>query len=203
MEEVTLIPQTLTETRVENASPHNRTSVHRKNHTVIALMGSCGVVVWIMFFSLGMLIDSSQYRTPLLTRFNWYQFFMAVLTYTPTNIAILCLVSAFTGGCASLLVISKAEKALGLDKQSTHKTSSHVYMSESPFSSLLRGIVVFFAFLGGVVVTSSTALSAPSFEAYIQAAGVVSMLSFVVGYDPTMFRALISIGEKMNGKSHD
>jgi len=65
---------------------------------------------------------------------------------------------------------------------------------------MLRGIVVFFAFLAGVFVTSSNALTAPTAQAYTQAAGVISLLSFVVGYDPTMFRTLISIGEKIQGK---
>ncbi len=172
--------------------------VHRKEHFIIALMGTCGVVLWIVLFSLGMLIDSSQYRTTLSTNFTVFKFVMTMLTFTPSNIAILCLVSAFTGGCASLLVISKARRDLGLDEQpNQNKATSQIYMSENPFSSMLRGILVFFAFLAGVFITSSNALTAPTAQAYTQAAGVVSMLAFVVGYDPTMFRTLMSISEKI------
>ncbi|HVX24725.1 MAG TPA: hypothetical protein VHB70_00180 [Parafilimonas sp.] len=172
--------------------------VHRKEHFIIALMGTCGVVLWIVLFSLGMLIDSSQYRTTLSTNFTMFKFIMTMLTFTPSNIAILCLVSAFTGGCASLLVISKARRDLGLDEQpNQNKVTSQIYMSENPFSSMLRGILVFFAFLAGVFITSSNALTAPTAQAYTQAAGVVSMLAFVVGYDPTMFRTLMSISEKI------
>jgi hypothetical protein len=65
---------------------------------------------------------------------------------------------------------------------------------------MLRGIVVFFAFLAGVFVTSSNALSEPTAQAYTQAAGVVSMLAFLVGYDPTMFKTLVSVSEKLKGK---
>jgi hypothetical protein len=167
-------------------------------------LGSCGVVLWILLFGLGMIIDSAPYRESLRTNFNFPQFIMTILTFTPTNIAMLCLVSSFTGGCASLLIISKAEKVLGLDKQPNRpKTNSHVYMSENPFSSMLRGIVVFFAFLAGVFVTSSTALVSPTAQAYTQAAGVVSLLSFFVGYDPTMFRTLVSVGEKIEGGSKE
>ena len=204
MEEVTVVPQTIGETPSEDAPLHNKKQIHFNRQLLIAVLGTCGAITWIIFFSLGMLIDSSPYRKPLLTEFNWYNFFMAVITFTPTNIAILCLISAFTGGCASLLVIRKAEKALGLDKQSAaHKSNSRIYMSESPFSSMLRGIVVFFAFLAGVVVTSSTALLEPTQGGYIQAAGVVSMLAFIVGYDPTMFRTLINIGEKIKGNRQE
>ena len=164
------------------------------------MLGSCGVIAWIVLFSLGMLIDSSQYRNTLTTDFTLFKFIMTMLTFTPSNIAILCLVSAFTGGCASLLVITKAQKVLGLDEHESHaKSNSRIYMSENPFSSMLRGILVFFAFLAGVFVTSSDALSAPTAQAYTQAAGVVSMLAFLVGYDPTMFRTLLNVSEKLKG----
>lgn len=172
---------------------------HHNNHLIIALLGSLGVITWIVLFSLGMLIDSSQYRNTLTTDFTLFKFIMTMLTFTPSNIAILCLVSAFTGGCASLLVITKAQKVLGLDDHDNRKSNSHIYMSENPFSSMLRGILVFFAFLAGVFVTSSNALSAPTAQAYTQAAGVVSMLAFLVGYDPTMFRTLINVTEKLKG----
>jgi hypothetical protein len=98
------------------------------------------------------------------------------------------------------LVIKKAQKVLGLDEQSNSKTNSRIYMSENPFSSMMRGILVFFTFLAGVFVTSSNALSAPTAQAYTQAAGVVSMLAFLVGYDPTMFRTLINVSEKIKGE---
>ncbi len=177
----------------------NKKRPRRNNHLVIAISGSLGVMGWIVLFSLGMLIDSSHYRTTLTTDFTWFKFIMTMLTFTPSNIAILCLVSAFTGGCASLLVITKAKKALGLDEAPNAKSSSQIYMSENPFSSMLRGILVFFAFLAGVFITSSNALTEPTAQAYTQAAGVVSMLAFLVGYDPTMFRTLVSISEKIKG----
>jgi hypothetical protein len=198
---VTIVPQNITEpigTPKEKTITHtNKKEAERINHLLIAFMGTGGVLVWIILFSLGMLIDSTHYRDILKGDFNLSAFMMTVLTFTPTNIAMLCLVSSFNGGCASLLIIAKAEKALGFDKQNHTKTSSHIYMSENPFSSMLRGIVVFFAFLAGVFVTSSTALTTPTAQAYTQAAGIVSLLSFIVGYDPTMFRTLISIGEKL------
>jgi hypothetical protein len=200
---VTIVPSVEAEQaapeRREKIITANRRKTHHNNHLLIAMLGSCGVIGWIVLFSLGMLIDSSQYRTTLTTDFTWFKFIMTMLTFTPSNIAVLCLVSAFTGGCASLLVITKAKKALGLD-ENDGKSNSQIYMSENPFSSMLRGILVFFAFLAGVFVTSSNALSAPTPQAYTQAAGVVSMLAFLVGYDPTMFRTLINISEKIRGK---
>lgn len=170
---------------------------HKNNHIAITLAGTSGVVAWIVFFSLGMLIDSSQYRTSLSTDFTWFKFVMTMLTFTPSNIAILCLVAAFTGGCTSLLVIKKAQHALGLDEPNQNKSNSQIYMNENPFSSMLRGMLVFFAFLAGVFITSSNALTAPTAQAYTQAAGFVSMIAFIVGYDPTLFRTFINLTDKI------
>ena len=181
---------------------NHKRSRRKNDHLFIVLAGIIGVFMWIVFFTLGMLIDSSQYRATLSTSFTWFKFVMTMITFTPSNIAILCLVSAFTGGCSSLLVIKKAQKALGLDDPATtNKSNSQIFMNESPFSSMLRGILVFFAFLAGVFITSSNALTAPTAQAYTQAAGVVSMLAFLVGYDPTMFRNLINLTEKIKGSS--
>lgn len=198
---ITTVPSAKAEYMVtETRHKTSGRKMHINNHLLIALMGSCGVIAWIVLFSLGMLIDSAQYRDSLTTNFKLSNFIMTMLTFTPSNIAILCLVSSFTGGCASLLVIKKAQKVLGLNEPSDSKASSRIYMSENPFSSMLRGIVVFFAFLAGVFVTSSNALSEPTAQAYTQAAGVVSMLAFLVGYDPTMFKTLVSVSEKLKGK---
>ena len=179
--------------------PVTKSKAIPENQVLVAILGSCGVILWIVFFSLGMLIDSTIYKTPLRTGFSWHNFIMAMITFTPSNIAILCLVAAFTGGCASLLVIQKAQKKLGLEQQANQKrTNSHIYMSENPFSSMMRGILVFFAFLAGVVVSSSTVFSDPTQQTYTQAAGIVSMFAFLVGYDPSMFMAFINLTEKTN-----
>lgn len=70
-------------------------------------------------------------------------------------------------------------------------------MNENPFSSMLRGMLVFFAFLAGVFITSSNALTSPTAQAYTQAAGFVSMIAFIVGYDPTLFRTFINLTDKI------
>ena len=187
---------------VNPKSTVNKKRSSRNGHWLIITGGMFGLMAWIVFFSLGMVIDSSQYRTTLTTDFTLFKFLMTLITFTPSNIAILCLVSSFTGGCASLLVIRKAQKLLGLtDQPKTQVTSKIIYMSESPFSSMIRGILVFFAFLAGVFITSSNALSAPTPQAYTQAAGIVSLLAFLVGYDPTMFNSLINLSEKIKGSN--
>src|SRR5665213_2658749 len=99
---------------VNPKSTVNKKRSSRNGHWLIITGGMFGLMAWIVFFSLGMVIDSSQYRTTLTTDFTLFKFLMTLITFTPSNIAILCLVSSFTGGCASLLVIRKAQKLLGV-----------------------------------------------------------------------------------------
>jgi hypothetical protein len=172
------------------------------NHFFVIAFGIAAIVIWIAMFGMGILIDSSVYRGPLVKSFDLFQFIMSIITFTPTNIAILCLFSAFLGGCASLLIITKAKQELKLDAlhNNEEKHDSNVYMSENPFSSMLRGFIVFLAFVAGTFITNPSAFTATSPQLYTQAAGAVSFVSFIVGYDPTIFRSFISLGEKLKKK---
>lgn len=92
--EVRLVPTNVIESIATNDK--DKTTTHTKkdlqrNQLLIGFFGSCGVIVWIILFSLGMLIDSSIYRKTLTANFS-LSFIMTVLTFTPTNIALLCLV---------------------------------------------------------------------------------------------------------------
>jgi len=75
-------------------------------------------------------------------------------------------------------------------------------MNENPYSSMLRGLVVYFAFLAGVFVATATAFAdnPVSPQQYALSVGVVSLIAFIVGYDPTVFRSLLSISGKIKQK---
>jgi uncharacterized membrane protein YdcZ (DUF606 family) len=70
-------------------------------------------------------------------------------------------------------------------------------MAENPFGSMMRGLVVYFAYLAGVFIANSAPFSNTTPEQYAQSAGIVSLFSFVVGFDPTVFRSFISISSKI------
>jgi hypothetical protein len=65
---------------------------------------------------------------------------------------------------------------------------------------MFQGILVYFAFLAGVFITSSATILKPTAESYTQAAGIVSMLAFLAGYDPGVFRSLTNLSEKFKAK---
>jgi len=176
----------------------------RNRSTIIIIMGITAMLSWIIMFSMGMLINSKPYRDGVLNHFDLANFVLSILTFTPTNIALLCIIAAFAGGCASRLVIGgiPGESAREVPDAEKDKTDSNIYLNENPFSSMLRGLVVYFAFLAGVFVATPTAFADNSVspQQYALSAGVVSLIAFIVGYDPTVFRSLLSISGKIKQK---
>lgn len=171
------------------------------SHTVfpiMILMGILGTLSWITMFSLGLLLNSQPYRDIILNHFDLINFLMSILTFTPTNVAMLSVIAAFSGGCASRLLIAGITKKTIPDSENSEidKEDSHIYKSENPFSSMLRGLVVYFAFLTGVFIASPNPFGTTTPQQYAQTAGVVSLLSFIVGYDPTTFRSFISLSTR-------
>ncbi len=168
------------------------------NKNIIIVFGILAILGWFFMFGLGIFVASKPYREQLLQAFEWKAFFVSLLTYTPTNIAVLCELAAFGGGCASQLVITTASRFRADDSQAKMDISdSEIYMQESPVSSMLRGFVVYISFLAGVYVGTNAPFAEPTQEQYARVAGTISLLAFVVGYDPTLFRQLLSLGAKL------
>ncbi len=149
--------------------------------------------LWITFFAMGLLINSKPYRDCVADEAELFSLLMCILVYTPTNIAILCLTASYLGGCASSLVIHNVIEHETSDSQP--KTKSRIYMSERPMSAMVRGILVYFAYIAGVCIADAGLFNEPTLPAYIKSAGIISLLAFLVGYDPTIFHAFIGMAE--------
>lgn len=165
--------------------------------------GCLATVGWLVTFGLGLFISSEPHRQALQQGFNWQAFIASLLIYTPTNIAVLCLLASFCGGCASRLIVSETMEKPGLNPEGNPPgpvLDTQIYMSESPFSSMFRGFVVYVTFLAGVYITSPEPFGSPTPDQYARAAGTTSLLAFVVGYDPTFFRSFISLADKFKNK---
>lgn len=132
-----------------------------------------GVVAWIMFFGLGVVVGTTPYRTALGTgELSWklvpLYFFVVVCCYSLTNLAILCCVSAMLGGaCNSEL-------------------------DQPPQELLARGLLVFMTMLGGALAVGNVPFEAISQGAYIRMASVASLGAFVAGYFPAVFRGMLA-----------
>jgi hypothetical protein len=91
--------------------------------------GLTAVLGWFVLFGLGLFINSATYRDALLKDgFSWHNFVMGLMTYTPTNVGALCLVSAFLGGCTSRLQTRFREK------RRTRQSSRKAWERDTPAS---------------------------------------------------------------------
>lgn len=188
---------TLTSAPVTSAAP--AANPFFKSNLFSIIVGALSSLTWVIVFGLGMLVDSKPFRDKVASSFDPSAFFVCMMAYTPTNIFMLCMVSAIAGGCASRLVVSGAKKLIDENGEKREVSDSEVYRVENPFTSMLRGLIVYFSFLAGVFVAGSTLLLEPTAQGYTQAAGVISLLSFVVGYDPTVFSSFIRVAGKVKG----
>lgn len=185
------------------------------------LWGVAGVILWLIFFSAGALINSRAYRDVLdppelrqggdpktrpsakpigfLTVAR--NILPAAILYTPTNAAILCALAGLIGGCASNVVVAREQLARvetegGGGRYDAAQASDLLrrrlaYMSESPFISMLRGFVVYLAFMAGILVVVDDPFKDPTGATYLRYVGTVSLIAFTIGYDPTRFEELV------------
>ncbi len=131
-------------------------------------------------------------------------FALATLLFIPTNVAMLTLLAAFMGGCAS----NEADSSVVRARLEAAKEKRDIpeqwrleqqlaYMDESPIYSMMRGLVVYLVFVSGLYVASADPFSdsgqANAQAQYLRLSGLLSLLGFVVGYDPSRFRHWIDL----------
>lgn len=133
-----------------------------------------------------------------------YHFFMASFLFLPLNVLVLTLLSAFIGGCAS----NEADIKLLEEKSDSLKESGDVagwervqrhiaYMREDPLHSTLRGLIVYLVVISGLYIAVADPFTADGqasqLAQYFRLAGLLSVMGFVVGYDPSLFPVWISL----------
>lgn len=169
-------------------------------------MGLLCLTAWVWLFGLGLFIDSGQFLTSVKEGpAGWDKasdMLSAILTYTVTNVAILACLSGLLGGLASHIIYETIQQkkpqlpaadasvppAPGEDGTDTFENG---YLTENPVGSMLRSFSVFLAFIAGTYIFADKPFSSPSPEQYARVAGSVSLVSFLVGYDPTIFSSML------------
>lgn len=107
-------------------------------------------------------------------------FLVVLLCFTPPNLAFLCVFAGVLGAMGRRVVLSTRQN---------HDTLDHTYPL---LSALLRSFFVYLAVISGLLVLlENPILGTASPGQYIRFAGLLSLLSFFVNYDPTMFVALL------------
>lgn len=176
------------------------------------ILGIAALLTWVVLFSAGILMNSQPYREALgAGAINMTNLVNAILIYTPTNIALLCILAALTGGCASRIqslngILSRIEhaRASGDPDRVERLEIRRQFMFESPFQAMLRGFLVFIASVSGMLIISAEPFTDPSPEQFTRLASLLSTLSFVFGFDPSRLEDVIQSlsGRMFKGKDN-
>ena len=153
------------------------------------IMGTIAALAFVALFTVGLVVDSVPFRTQLNSSFTLGALLAVMLTYTPSNVALLAMLSGFISGCSSLITHRPT-----LAREGSPVNQSALYRTESPIASMFRSLVAYLAFMAGVLVTTIAPFTATTPEQYVRFAAAVSFFAFVVGYDPTKFQGLLSVG---------
>jgi membrane protein YqaA with SNARE-associated domain len=116
----------------------------------------------------------------------------AVVLFTPLNAAILTLLAAMVGGCASWLAHhGKAVPDLLTPQEKQHYQRRLDYLQENPVTATFRGFAVYLAVIAGVYIIGGDPFDQATPSQYVRFAGSVSLLAFMVGYDPMKLQDLL------------
>jgi hypothetical protein len=129
--------------------------------------------------------------------FDWRAFGGAMLVYTPLNAALLVMIAGLIGGSASSITYGGklATGVPGPDAPAgaVRAAQQAAFLTENPLASLLRSFLVYVGFMAGIYITSNAPFDNPTADQYVRLVGTLSLLGFVVGYDPTKFQDFLSI----------
>ncbi|SIO25661.1 hypothetical protein SAMN05444166_3281 [Singulisphaera sp. GP187] len=150
--------------------------------------GAFSLVLWTFVFAVGIVFPSEPYRNALNGQGATLSNAMVLpylclflLTYTPSNVAILCCISAWLG-------------ELGLRTRIDGSTSVGLFQRGDYIAAIMRGFLAYLAILTGFVVIGSgvNVFVAPTPEGYVRLAAIVSLVGFLSGFNPALFRSFAS-----------
>lgn len=144
------------------------------------------IVGWIVLFATGVSIPSAPYITMLDQMTTAQTSFlgllgagmMVVLCSTFTNPGILSCLAAFLGGVAKRVQAESPPFDAGGDGPSA---------AAACMSAVVRGFFLYLVMLSGLLLLTTKAITDSTQEQYVQLAGTVSVLAFMVGYDADFF----------------
>lgn len=159
----------------------------------LSMAGILCMAGWVLLFSAGLFVDTKTLRASLSGGFNLGDLFWVCLCYTPTNAGLLTCLSGLAGGISSRLTYGKfVEDPLGIAASENLTVNNLLIRTENPVASMLRSFVVYLIFVAGLAIASpQNPFSDPTLDQYLRFAAMVSVLGFVVGYDPSVFNNLL------------
>jgi hypothetical protein len=150
------------------------------------------IIIWISLFAAGVIVDSSPYRTQITSGSSSetsmslvMAWFVVLLCFTPTNIALLSMFSGLLGALGRKATLHEVPDEDG-DENEFPADPINPYLS-----GVIRGFFVYLAIISGTVIVLETPFSSPTQEQYIRLAGILSVVSFIISYNPRNFGSFI------------
>lgn len=150
-----------------------------------AVVCMTAVVTWVIFVAVGVAVPTKPYIDLMSSPDGKTSFlglahamFVILTCYTFTNIAALCCISAVIGA------IGRSARIDDVDR-----TDPATDLRTLCISAVIRGFFLYLVILSGTLFLSEQKFDAISIEQYLKLAGLVSLLSFAIGYDPHLFGA--------------
>ncbi|OJW16371.1 MAG: hypothetical protein BGO49_18655 [Planctomycetales bacterium 71-10] len=153
--------------------------------------GLLAFVAWLLLMAGGITVGTQEYIDPIRNRTasgpaQVVGCLLVIATcHTVTNTAMLCCVSAFLG----VLGFRAIGPAPGSSATAAGRRDAYL-------AAVTRGFFIFLIIQSGTVVLSDQAFTNLSLDKYIRLAGISSLFSFTVGYNPDVFRQLM---DRVNG----
>jgi hypothetical protein len=150
--------------------------------------GIIALLAWTFVFAVGVVFPSTPIRDALTgmgvidSRGMILAYLSAfLLTYTVSNVAILCCISAWLGELGRRTRISGADNGVP-------------YRRGDYMAAVMRGFLGYLAVLTGYVIIGSgvNAFVTPSPEQFVRLAAIVSLAGFLIGYNPEVFNRFAS-----------
>ena len=142
------------------------------------------LVLWVVTFLLGTLIDSKPYRDGLASFQGGFGAVLSngavvIATFTHTNVLILCVLAGLLGALG-------AKAGLGVDGE----PAEQVDMSFPRNSAVLRAFLVYLLVMSGLLILGDDPTT-PTQRQYVRLAGFISVLGFIVSYRPALFSGFL------------
>ena len=160
------------------------------------------IFLWMLIFLGGILINSAPYREVIsnhsftaITQDTsqgalgtekadiYVAWLIVILFYTPTNVAFLCMVAGLLGA------LSRIAKLHVRNSNEPELPSDH---TNPILSGVLRGVFVYLLIISGILLIDEAPFIAPTQIQYIRLAGFLSLLSFLLSYNPSRFRSFLA-----------
>lgn len=128
------------------------------------------LLAWLLLYTGGIVIGTQSFRQELNQDINYFRavwcWIVIITCYTMTNLALLCCLSATIGALC--------------------KGNTAPY-----YAFLAQGLFVYLILVSGLLLLGNSPFDTTSQSQYTRLAGTASLFSFMIGYNPLLFRRII------------